>query len=145
MKTQLFLIALLLLTAGVYSQSATDRADAIRQVLEHPDLQPYYSVSADGKTEPIYIVQYPTRFPAEVMERVDPQLAVFVENDDLPPNAGAWLRFRRFSFGENRASGTINLFHNDPGTGKQQVLNIQVEVEKVRSEWQVTNLNMGGF
>ncbi len=79
------------------------------------------------------------------MTRLAPGLAVFVENDDLPPDAGAWLRFRRFSFGDSRASGTINLFYNDTGTGQQQVLNIEVEVVKVRSEWQVTNLNLGGF
>jgi hypothetical protein len=138
------LLLLLMVSAGIQAQTATDRSAVLKQIIEHPELQKYYAADRDGNLIQPYVIQYPVRFTDEVVNTLGSANIGILEEDALPSDAKNWLRFRSMGISANIASGIANLFYTNKDHGGSEVLMIHFELNKTGSEWQITNLNVGG-
>ena len=134
---------LLILTLGAFAQTSNDQVSIIKQLVEHPDLAEYYT-NNDGSIKQRYIIQYPYVFPNDVVTNLDEEVAIIVEQDNLPADADVWARFRGIGVSKTVASGVMNLYQKLPGDEQEKALIIYFELQKNDDNWSVTNLNIRG-
>lgn len=138
------LLMLLLMLTSAMAQSDSDRIEVLGQLLNHPDLIDQMAVNSDGSVKQRYILQYPASFSADVIASLPISVAIILEDAELPSNASNWIRFRSFGISSTVTSGVLTLFVDLNGNGEPVVKMVHFELQKSGSNWQVTNLNIGG-
>lgn len=136
-----FLIAVLSATA----QTATEQIAIINQIIDHHALQALYAREDDGSMKQLYILQYPTYFTEEVVTTLNEETAIITPESELPGDAATCIRFRVFEVKESFATIKVNLYPNVQLHGEMQMKIIHIDLQKIRNEWIITNLDIKEF
>jgi hypothetical protein len=146
MKKNLLIIVMLLVTAGLMGQTATQQAAVIQKIIDLPELQQYYPKNADGNLKQLCITQYLISFPEDLpVAKAGSKILFLAPQEIIANKIEAYFTFRSFGMDQNAANTSFSFFYQYDYTTEQfKMLSVNLELKKTGTDWIVSSLNIGG-
>lgn len=138
MKRKIFILALLLISAGfVFGQVISEQAAILKKCLDIPAIQQHFPTDSQGHPKAVYIMQHAVSFPADIPVSKFGQRLVFLDKDDMMNlNVEAFILFEKFEISGSNAD-VIMIFNKNQGNG-YQAYEIKLNLAKTASTWSVS-------
>ena len=117
--------------------SPQDSLQLLRQCLDLPVIQNYYTRHADGTTKQIYIMQYPVKFSTGFAVSKFGQPVLFRSRADIrSEKVEVFLIFKNFNIAGDDASVSFTL--NSDYTTKPNIVEVTLQLHRAGATWTVT-------
>jgi hypothetical protein len=138
MKRKIFILALLLISAGfAFGQALNEQAAVLKKCLDIPALQQQFPTDSQGHPKAVYIMQHAVSFPEDIAVSKFGQRLIFLEKDDLMDlKVDAFILFEKFEITGSNAD-VIMTFNKLQDNG-YQAYEIKLNLVKDASTWSVS-------
>jgi hypothetical protein len=127
-------------TSGI---SKTELNIILQSCIDLPELQKYYSISADGSKEQLIILQYPLSF-GDINLIKNSKSVEFKQNTDIDKLSNSnYFMFRRILVDQNQFKIIFSYFYNKDSQGKKNIT-IILDLSKSDSVWTIINSSISG-
>lgn len=137
MKKYFLLLSIVLGAFCSNGQTIADQSAIVQKCLDLSELQPYYPKAADGSYEKVYIMQYPTVFPATLeVSKFGKYVPLADRREIMKENAQAYFLFQSVEMEESKAKVAFDFLFNFAKNSTW--VSVTVDFQKVGNAWTVT-------